>query len=128
LIPPRFGSFPQPADYRGLWAKRVGRRDRSYFKSLYLLDGTVIEDIVTRLDTRPSGMTYTSIWKFGGAVARVPSDATAFGNRSMPYMPSIDAMWSKPEDDAANIAWSRSFCSDMQRHSDSWLYLSFAGP
>ena len=104
-------------------------RDRSYFKSLYLreLDGTVIEDIVTRLDTRPSEMTYTSVWKFGGAVARVASDATAFGDRSMPYMLSIDAMWSKPEDDAANIAWSRSFWSDMQRHSDGRLYLNFAG-
>ena len=87
----------------------------------------VIADIVARLDTRPSDMTYTSVWKFGGAFARVAADATAFGDRSMPYMLSIDAMWSKPEDDAANIAWSRSFWSDMQRHSDGRLYLNFPG-
>ena len=36
-------------------------------------------------------------------------------------------MWSKPEDDAVNIAWSRGFWSDMQRHSDGRLYLNFAG-
>ena len=36
-------------------------------------------------------------------------------------------MWSKPADDAANIAWSRNFWSDMQRHSDARLYLNFAG-
>jgi FAD/FMN-containing dehydrogenase len=86
-------------------------RDRSYFKSLYLtgLDDTVIRDIVTPLDARPSEMTFTSIWHFGGAVARVAPDATAFGGRSMPYMLSIDAVWSKAEDDAANIGWSRSF-------------------
>ena len=72
-------------------------------------------------------MTYTSVWKFGGAFARVAADATAFGDRSMPYMLSIDAMWSKPEDDAANIAWARGFWSDMRRHSDGRLYLNFPG-
>jgi FAD/FMN-containing dehydrogenase len=104
-------------------------RDRSYFKSLYLtgLDDTVIRDIVTPLDARPSEMTFTSIWHFGGAVARVAPDATAFGGRSMPYMLSIDAVWSKAEDDAANIGWSRSFWSEMQHHSDGRLYLNFAG-
>jgi FAD/FMN-containing dehydrogenase len=104
-------------------------RDRSYFKSLYLtgLDDGVIEDIVTPMDARPSEMTFTSIWHFGGAVARVAPNATAFGDHSMPYMLSIDAVWSKAEDDAANIAWSRSFWSDMQRHSDGRLYLNFAG-
>jgi len=104
-------------------------RDRSYFKSLYLsrLDAAVIADIVSGLRARPSDMTYTSVWNFGGAFARVAADATAFGDRSMPYMLSIDAMWSKPEDDATNIAWARGFWSDMRRHSDGRLYLNFPG-
>jgi hypothetical protein len=87
----------------------------------------VIADIVSGLRARPSDMTYTSVWNFGGAFARVAADATAFGDRSMPYMLSIDAMWSKPEDDATNIAWARGFWSDMRRHSDGRLYLNFPG-
>ena len=45
----------------------------------------------------------------------------------MPYMLSIDSVWSKAQDDDANIAWSRGFWSAMQRHSTGRLYLNFAG-
>ncbi len=104
-------------------------RDRCYWKSLYLngLDETTIEAIVARLAQRPSEMTFASVWKFGGAVARVPAGATAFGDRSMPYMLSIDSIWSRPEDDAANIGWTRDFWSDMRPHSNGRLYLNFPG-
>jgi FAD/FMN-containing dehydrogenase len=104
-------------------------RDRSYFKSLYLnsLEPPIIDDIVDALAERPSEMTFTSVWKFGGAVARVSPDATAFGDRSMPYMLSLDTIWSKPEDDLANIAWTQRFWSDMVRYSDGRIYLNFPG-
>src|SRR5206468_1649605 len=112
--------------YDGLFPKG---RDRCYWKSLYLtgLDETVIADIVSRLAQRPSEMTFASVWRFGGAVQRVAAEATAFGDRSMPYMLSIDSIWAKPEEDAANIAWTRRFWSDMQRHSNGRLYLNFPG-
>ncbi|CAN7691897.1 hypothetical protein LJR231_005657 [Phyllobacterium sp. LjRoot231] len=51
-------------------------------------------------------MTYASIWKFGGAVQRVAAEATAFGDRSMPFMLSLDAIWSNAGDDT-NIRWVR---------------------
>jgi FAD/FMN-containing dehydrogenase len=112
--------------YDGLFPKG---RDRCYWKSLYLngLDSSVIEDIAFRLARRPSEMTFASVWGFGGAVQRVAPKATPFGDRSMPYMLSIDSIWSKSEDDATNIAWTRSFWSDMQRHSNGRLYLNFPG-
>ena len=104
-------------------------RDRCYWKSTYLkgLDDDVIRDITSRLGARPSEMTFASVWKFGGAVQRVAPDATAFGDRSMPFMLSLDAIWSRPEDDQANIGWVRSFWNDMQRHSTGRLYLNFPG-
>ncbi len=103
--------------------------NRSYFKSHYLssLGDPVIEDIVSGWASRPSALSLTSVWHFGGAVQRVAADATAFGDRSMPFMLSIDSIWSKPEDDHTNIAWSRDFWSAMQRHSNGRLYLNFAG-
>ena len=112
--------------YDGLFPKG---RDRCYWKSLYLtgLDGPVIDEIVSRLSARPSEMTFASVWKFGAAVRRVAPDATAFGDRSMPYMLSIDSIWSRPEDDAANVTWTRRFWSAMQPHSNGRLYLNFPG-
>jgi FAD/FMN-containing dehydrogenase len=104
-------------------------RDRCYWKSTYLkeLDGGIISGITERLAKRPSELTYASIWKFGGAVQRVAADATAFGDRSMPFMLSLDAIWSSDGDDAANMAWVRDFWQDMQKHSTGRLYLNFPG-
>lgn len=72
-------------------------------------------------------MTYASIWKFGGAVQRVSADATAFGDRSMPFMLSLDAIWSDPADDDANIGWVRDSWRAMQPYSTGRLYLNFPG-
>ena len=112
--------------YDGLFPKG---RDRCYWKSTYLkrLDDDVIGEIVAQLAKRPSEMTYASVWKFGGAVHRVASEATAFGDRSMPYMLSIDGIWSKSAEDSANIDWVRGFWQIMQPHSTGRLYLNFPG-
>ena len=70
---------------------------------------------------------FASIWKFGGAVQKVDAAATAFGDRSMPFMLSLDAIWTKPEDDEANISWVRQTWTQMQRHSTGRIYLNFPG-
>jgi len=102
-------------------------RDRSYFRSLYLpsLDERAIGDIVSGLDARPSEMTFSSAWYFGDVVRGVAADATAFGDRSQPWLFSIDAIWSRREEDAANIAWARRLWSTMRRYSNGRLYLNF---
>ncbi len=104
-------------------------RDRCYWKSTYLsnLDDAVVHDITSRLKLRSSEMTFASIWKFGGAVQRVKADATAFGDRSMPFMLSLDAIWPDAADDDKNINWVRNFWNDMQRHSTGRMYLNFPG-
>ena len=58
---------------------------------------------------------------------RVPEAATAFGDRSAPYMLSLDAIWSRPADDAANIEWARSAWTDMRRYGNGRMYLNFPG-
>jgi FAD/FMN-containing dehydrogenase len=104
-------------------------RDRCYWKSLYLrtLDNDVIDDIVTHLAKRPSNMTFSSVWAFGNAVQRVPGGATGFGDRSAPFMLSLDAIWSSPHDDRANVDWVRTAWSDMQHHGTGRMYLNFPG-
>ena len=103
---------------------------RSYWKSHYLdgLTDAVIKTIQQGNEAPPSPNTLTSIWNFGGATASVPADATAFGDRSMPYMFSIDSVWSEPKDDDANIDWTRDFWQRMQPHSQNGrMYLNFPG-
>jgi FAD/FMN-containing dehydrogenase len=104
-------------------------RDRCYWKSTYLkhLDDEVIADITSLLTKRPSEMTYSSIWKFSGAAQHVDARASAFGDRSMPYMLSLDAIWANPEEDEVNISWVRQAWNAMRRHSTGRMYLNFPG-
>jgi FAD/FMN-containing dehydrogenase len=103
---------------------------RCYWKSHYLneLTDAVIEQIVAGNAAPPSPNTLSSIWNFGGGTARVAADATAFGDRSMPFMLSIDSIWREAADDQSNIAWTREFWGRMQPHSHHGrMYLNFPG-
>lgn len=103
---------------------------RCYWKSHYLseLSDATIDTIVQSNIAPPSPFTLSSIWNFGGATARVPADATAFGSRSMPYMLSIDSVWSDVADDATNMAWTRDFWQRVQpRAQPGRMYLNFPG-
>jgi FAD/FMN-containing dehydrogenase len=103
---------------------------RCYWKSHYLdgLSDEVIDSIMQENAAPPSPNTLSSIWNFGGATAAVAADATAFGERSMPYMLSIDSVWRDAADDDANIDWTRSFWQRMRSHSHHGrMYLNFPG-
>jgi FAD/FMN-containing dehydrogenase len=103
---------------------------RCYWKSRYLagLPDAAIDLMLEVNAAPPSPNTLSSIWNFGGATARVPADATAFGDRSMPWMVSFDAIWSAAADDAANIAWSRSAWDRFAPHAAGGrIYLNFPG-
>jgi len=102
---------------------------RAYFKSVYLngFDDQIIDEIAPRATDRPSNLSLCSVWFMQGAVSRVPGDATAFGNRDMGWMLSIDSIWEDAADDEKNIGWSRAFWGDMKHYSDGRAYLNFAG-
>lgn len=112
--------------YDGLFPKG---RDRCYWKSTYLknLDSKTIQMITEILTKRPSEMTFASIWKFGGVVQRIAAETTAFGDRSMPFMLSIDAIWNSAADDNSNLQWVRTFWTGMQPLSTGRMYLNFPG-
>ena len=77
------------------------------------------------LTERPSKMTYSSVWYFNETVRNVSAEATAFGDRSQPWLFSIDAIWSKQEEDDANIAWVRRLWTTMRPHSNGRFYANF---
>ena len=69
----------------------------------------MIDEIAPRAADRPSDLTLCSVWYMGGATSRLAGDATAFGDRGMGWMLSIDGIWEDPADDAKNLAWARAF-------------------
>ncbi len=63
----------------------------------------------------------------GGAVNRVDAEATAFAERSAPYMVSIDGNWEDPGRDAEIIASGAIGVVDDERIGTGGVYLNFTG-
>lgn len=103
---------------------------RCYWKARYLSDlsDEMIDLAISNAKAAPSNNTISSLWNFGGAIARVPAAATAFGDRSMGWMYSLDAIWPDEADDDKNITWSRDGWSAAEPYAqDGRIYLNFPG-
>jgi FAD/FMN-containing dehydrogenase len=102
---------------------------RAYWKSQYLdeLSDQAIEVIADRALDRPQPLTLVNTFHMGGAIARVDPEATAFSQRSAPFMVSIDGIWSDPSDDADTIAWVRSSWDAVREFGNGGVYLNFTG-
>ncbi len=103
---------------------------RCYWKARFLTDlpDEMIELAMSNAAHAPSARSISSLWNLGGATARVAPEATAFGDRSMGWMYSLDAVWAAPTDDDVNIAWSRTAWESAARYGHAGrVYLNFAG-
>jgi FAD/FMN-containing dehydrogenase len=82
---------------------------RYYWKSSFAPDlpDDLIERLVEAYGRRPSHHSTIDIWANLGAIARVTSDESAFGQRAAPWLISPESNWEAAADDAANIAWGR---------------------
>lgn len=100
---------------------------RYYWKSLFLdrFDDEAI-DIALKLATeRPSDLSTLDIWQLGGAMARVPPDQTAYGQRGAPYLLGAEANWEDPLKDEANREWARDACLRMAGFASGTSYANF---
>jgi FAD/FMN-containing dehydrogenase len=102
---------------------------RRYWKALYL-DGfsdAAIDTTVEWSNRRPSAETLVIVRHCGGAISRVGTEETAFGDRSSEWMLSIDSTWQDPADDAANVDYTRAFWDAAAPFSDGKTYFNFPG-
>jgi FAD/FMN-containing dehydrogenase len=105
-------------------------KKRCYWKSRFLTDlpDAMIDLAMENAIRAPSPNTLSSLWNMGHAVNAVAAGATAFGDRSMGWMYSVDGVWANASDDAANIAWARSSWESAERFDhEGRIYLNFPG-
>jgi hypothetical protein len=85
-------------------------------------------DVLVAHATKPlSPMTQTIVVAGGGAIARVPEDATACGQRSAPFNIHYLTMWVDPADDRANVAFTREMATAMKPWTTGRVYINFIG-
>lgn len=104
-------------------------QQQTYWKSQYLdeLTDDAIEVIATKALDRPAPLTLVNTFQMGGAINRVDAEATAFAERSAPWMVSIDGIWDDPADNERNIAWVREAFAAISEHGNGGVYLNFMG-
>jgi hypothetical protein len=88
---------------------------RSYWKSIYLkeLSDQAIDLITHYGMDRPDPKVLVHVPLMGGATSRVGAGDTAFGDRSAPWMLSVDGNWTDPSRAVDVIAWTRTFIRDL---------------
>ena len=101
-----------------------------YWKSTNLtgLSDDAIAVIADHAYRACSPRSYSAMFHMGGAVARVPIDATAYAGRDVAHNIVIDAVWLPGESDehaAAETAWARRFLQALQPHRAGSVYVNF---
>jgi FAD/FMN-containing dehydrogenase len=84
------------------------------------------EAILEHLETSTAHMAYAQLRVLGGAMARVPDGATAFGHRGAKMMLNIAAMYANPDEAPEHKAWVSSLATALS-DGTSASYVGFLG-
>ena len=97
-------------------------------RTLFLdrVDRDVAETILEHLKASDAMMAVTQLRVLGGAMARVPSDATAFAHRTSRILVNLAALYESPADKDRHEAWIDRFFETI-RQDDRGAYVNFVG-
>lgn len=90
------------------------------------IDRTVAQTIIDHLQSSTAMMKVAQLRVLGGAMARVPVDATAFAHRKSKIMVNLAALYNQPEEKEKHEAWVANF-ENAIRQSDHGVYVNFLG-
>lgn len=110
VFPPEEGDYHPTAVAHTMFMDHVNRD----------VAGTILK----YLQASDAPMRVAQLRVLGGAMARVPKDATAFAHRQSRIMANLAAFYSGPEDKAVRQAWVTEFASALQQN-DTGAYVNF---
>ena len=90
------------------------------------IDRGVAQLIIDRLQASDAAMRVAQLRVLGGALARVPVEATAYAHRASRIMVNLAAFYTGPQDQAVREAWVADFAAAL-RQSDEGAYVNFLG-
>jgi hypothetical protein len=109
--------LPEDPDYHPIALSRTSLVDR--------VDATTTETIVERLEAARPRMRVTQIRALGGAMARVPNDATAFAHRDRRFMVSVASLYEQREERPEHEAWVNGLMDDLRKDQPAAAYVGF---
>ena len=119
------GPMPYPELYP---PEEEGYRPVASIRTTFLdgIDRQAADTIVERLQASTAEMGITQLRVLGGAMARVPADATAFAHRTSPIMASAVAIYGRPEERSVHEDWVAGLAAELMRDG-AGAYVGFIG-
>jgi FAD/FMN-containing dehydrogenase len=94
---------------------------------LALLSDRTIDALVEGARSASSKLTEILVFPMGGAIARVPAGATAFGDRSAPWAVWVASQWTDPAEDTIHRDWTRAFSESLAPFTTGGVYVNAIG-
>jgi FAD/FMN-containing dehydrogenase len=118
----------QPMPYPGLFEPAedievVEESARSMF--LDRVDRAAAEAVVEHLQASTAPMAVAQLRVLGGAMARVPAEATAFAHRDRRFMAAVGAVYEHAADRPAHEAWAEAFAAALRGDGGPGVYVNF---
>jgi hypothetical protein len=90
------------------------------------VDLTLAEGIIERLQKSDAMIRVVQLRTLGGAMAKVPADATAFAHRSHRLLTNVAAFYTTPEDKKIRETWVEDMVA-LLNQGDDGMYVGFIG-
>jgi FAD/FMN-containing dehydrogenase len=90
------------------------------------LDENDAAELLGRMQASTALLAAAQIRVLGGAVSRVPSDATAYAHRQRPLLVNVAAIYAAPDEDALHRSWADDAAAAL-RHGEDGAYVNFLG-
>jgi FAD/FMN-containing dehydrogenase len=100
-----------------------------YWRSDFLkgLPDEAIDMLCDRFAAVTSPLSALLIEQFGGAVARVPADETAFAQRDALFNLAVISRWTDPSTANTHIDWARRASEDSRPFASGGVYVNYLG-
>jgi FAD/FMN-containing dehydrogenase len=128
-IAPPLADLVAPIPYPDIFEEMMDHLDgeeaaRSFF--LDHVDRVTAETIVERFETARAPIAVIQLRALGGAMARVPADATAYAHRTQPIMVSLGNVFEDLAEADAHRAWVADFAAAIDQGVPG-VYVNFVG-
>jgi len=100
---------------------------RNYWKShnFKTISDEMIDLTVRAAGHLPTPQCEIFFGQVGGAINRVPADATAYPHRDIEFVMNVHTRWDDPSHDQRCVAWAREFFDAAAPHATGGVYVNF---
>jgi FAD/FMN-containing dehydrogenase len=118
----------RPMPYPDIYPAQEDYHSTAVSRTMFVdaIDRDGSESIVEHLEASTAPLAVAQLRGLGGAMARVPAEATAFAHRASRLMVSVAAVYQRPEEAEVHRAWVDRFAAAL-RAGDARAYVNFLG-